>query len=296
MNQDGDGLNGENPADAFKFTFTVGVNDLIDYVRDIYTNILGREPTAARLAATNVKSMDSARAIALTTAAKELLMTFNSNEARKGLVDRLFRTVGGANLEIGNLLPTGYTLLPADRDGLVAKLVNGTTTPERLIVEIMTGMASTTAASAIPGLGQTYYNNAVGALTGQAAARAYLTQVYKDVFRLNPTTSRLDFSWLPAATPAQQVHPGGHPGRAVHLRERPGPDAEGRPVLRGRGGRGGQPEDHLRPGLDHPAGVRQVPEPDDRPGDVEPAGHLGGDHRRAEPAGRPPGSQPAPDA
>ena len=71
----------------------------------------------------------------------------------------------------------------------------------RLIVEIMTGMTSTTTATTIPGLGQTYYNNAVGALTGEAAARAYLTKVYEDVFRLSPTASRLQFSWLPAATP-----------------------------------------------------------------------------------------------
>ena len=207
MNQDGDTINGENPADAFKFSFTVGVNDLIDYVRDTYQSLLNRPPIISNteLNSSTVKNMDTARANALVAVAKDLMRVFNSNEARKGLVDRLFRTIGGANKEIGNLLPVGYTLTTGNRDAIVGRLVAGQTTPEKLIVEIMSGMASTTAASTIPGLGQTYYTNAVGALTGQAAARAYLTRVYQDVFRLSPTTSRLQFDWLPASTQNTQL-------------------------------------------------------------------------------------------
>jgi subtilisin-like proprotein convertase family protein len=199
MNQDGDTVNGENPADAFKFSFTVGINDLVDYVRDTYQSLLGREPVVSNteLNATTVKNMDTSRTKALGTVAEGLMRTFNSNEARKGLVDRLFRIVGGANLEIGNLIP-GYVLSAGDRDAIVARLAAGQTTPERLIVEIMTGLATSTTATTITGLGQTYYNNATVGQTGQNAARAYLRKVYEDVFRLSPTTSRLQFDWLPA--------------------------------------------------------------------------------------------------
>lgn len=205
MNQDGDGVNGEVPADAFKFSFTVGTNDLIDYVRDTYDALLGREPTVAtELVSATVRAMDTARTAALNTVVKDLLATFNNFEARKGLVDRLFRITGGANLEVGNLLPA-FPLAAGDRDAIVNRLAAGTTTPEKLIVEILSGQTSTTTASTIPGLGATYYNNAVGGLTGTAAARAYLTQVYKDVFRLSPTTSRLQFDWLPASTQTSQL-------------------------------------------------------------------------------------------
>jgi hypothetical protein len=201
MNQDGDAINGEVPADQYKTTLTVGQNDMVDFVRDTYDRLLAAAASDAQLADAKVKAMEKARTTALFTLAKELLL---SQDARRGLVQRLFQITGGANLEIGNLLPA-FVLSPGARDAIVSRLTAGQTTPEKLIVEIMTGLATSTSASTISGLGQTYYNNAGAAFPALSPAEAFLTKVYQDVFRLTTGTSRIQFAWLPASVRATQL-------------------------------------------------------------------------------------------
>lgn len=193
MNQDADAINGEATQDQFKLSVTIGTSDVVDFVNDTYLGLLGRVPTAAELAAVAVTNMTTTRNAFLPTVARTLLL---DPVARQRLVERTFRITGGADREIGNLLPTGFTLSVPARDFIVNEFVAGRKSPETLIVETMTGMKSATLVTDVPGLGNLYYTqNATGA-TPTDQARNYLRAVYRDLFRLTPGLSRIEFDWL----------------------------------------------------------------------------------------------------
>ena len=47
MDQDGDAINGEPVQDQFKMSVIIGLNDLADFVKDTYQDLLNRLPTTA---------------------------------------------------------------------------------------------------------------------------------------------------------------------------------------------------------------------------------------------------------
>lgn len=187
MDQNGNGVNGE-PGDAFVMKVVVGRNDLVDYVNDTVGKLLGRvvttnefvggpsSPDSPQPFGTTIPRLVSAREAALQAVVRELLTTYNKDanyngtigEARQRLVERLFDN-GNAAGEIGHLLPasTGYALTDAERDGLVADLKAGRTSPELIIKYILTKPE--------------YFDST--AAPGAATPATFLDKVYKDLFK-----------------------------------------------------------------------------------------------------------------
>jgi subtilisin-like proprotein convertase family protein len=150
MDQNQNGVKGEVPGDSFTTQFVVGVNDVSDYIRDSFDDLLGRDPTTAEFLSKNAKAIDTARFSALTFYVKELLSTYNPDpalngkigEARQVLVERLFRINGPFANEIGNLDPAYLSGLSTQAqtdliNGFATQLKTGTTSPERIIIAIL---------------------------------------------------------------------------------------------------------------------------------------------------------------
>jgi len=135
-----------------------------------------------------VKNMEKARLAALGVVVKELLATYNGNEARQQLIKRLFNN-GGATGEIGNLLPGYDPVAGGDVTFYITALKNGTRSPESIIIDIL---ATTNTAK---GFFNRYFEAA------NSDPRTYLENVYRDLFK----GTGLQFSWLPATVQSAQV-------------------------------------------------------------------------------------------
>ncbi|HEX3150933.1 MAG TPA: proprotein convertase P-domain-containing protein [Gemmataceae bacterium] len=181
MDQNGNGINGEPSVDSFKMDLVVGRNDVTDYILDSYLKLLGRLPTTAEYTAKNPTAIETTRYTALQTVVKELLATYNTNEARQRLVERLFAIAAPPAGEVGNLLPAPYVLTTAERDSLVADLVNGKKSPETIMIYIMSKPE--------------YFTQAGGTAVG------FLTKMYTDLFKGTTVT----FASLPPATQSTQT-------------------------------------------------------------------------------------------
>jgi hypothetical protein len=195
MDQNQNGIKDEKPADQFTVQFVVGNNDVSDFIRDTYNDLLDpntdgdgnpktapRDPTTAELLSTNARAVESARFAALPVILKELLATYNSDpllngtvgEARQVLVERLFRINGPVTNEIGNLSPTFFNALTATQqadlvNAFARQLKAGTTSPERIIIAILSDP-------------QYQYR---GAITNNA----YVDKVYNDLLGRPGTTA-----------------------------------------------------------------------------------------------------------
>jgi subtilisin-like proprotein convertase family protein/photosystem II stability/assembly factor-like uncharacterized protein len=132
MNQDGDKINGEATADQFKLSVVIGKNDIADYVKDVYQELLGRGPTSDEYLAKS-KAIIAARLSSLGGVVTTLLRT---DEARTEMINRLFTISGAFTNEIGNLIP-GYTLTPTELTSYLTGLKKGTMSPESILKGIL---------------------------------------------------------------------------------------------------------------------------------------------------------------
>lgn len=201
MDQNQNRVNGEATADQYAATFVIANNDLGDLVKDAYGELLTipggttRGPTIGEYLLGTVQNMETARFTSLAKTLQELLATWNGNEARQRLIDRLFMIAGPFANEVGNLLPT-YALPPAERAAYVTAMVKGQMSPEDIIIDIMAGNATKAPTNAtLKGFGDQYFS-----VKSLGDVPTFVQNVYQDLFQ-----GTVPFNWLPQSVQDAQL-------------------------------------------------------------------------------------------